>query len=707
VTVGRYVEGVLLFVVALGPLHTATYLWRSKLLPAWKGAQARLAEIIVDVTVVVCVCEVLGSVHLYRLAPVVIALALVGLGGIWGATQFRSGPPDHAEVAPRVQTTTSAPRIANAAALVAVSVVLAEWSTRTVAAYRHGMYSVDTLWYHMPLAARFAQDGSITALHYTDAQADTVFYPASSELLHSFGIVLMGNDVLSPLLNSLWLGLALLASWCIGKRFGVAPITLTGSAILFATPGLVATQPGGAYDDIVGVALLLSSVALLLNAQELSLRSTRVAWVLAAAAAGLAIGTKYTFIGPVVALTAGIGFLAPRGRRVPSVGLWLLVLLLVGGFWYGRNFVAVGNPIPTLHLKLGPISLPSTHLTTPTSTFAQFMFDSRWWHQYFIPGLRLSFGPAWWALLGLSLLGLVLAVITGERFQRILGAVGLVSGVIFLVTPQFLAILGVPVYFVDNVRYNDAAVVLGLVLLPINPMLSAWRRARWVLLAYGAILVATQFDASIWPTTFFSQKFFPPVRGSDSLLGLILGVALLAIGAAVGLSRSEPRRWRVSAPAWIVLSVVVVIVGFPLQQMYLRDRYVTKTASFVAPVYSWFQDVNNARVGVAGPLAYLQYPFYGRSLTNHVQYLGVRGSHGAWSELSSCQEWQTAIREGHYSYIIVTNWAQNTKQAPSAEMKWIEASGDAKLILQGTGYALYELGPHFSSESSKSCSTVA
>ena len=112
------------------------------------------------------------------------------------------------------------PSARNFAALAAVAVVVAEWSTKTVAAYHHGIGSTDSLWYHMPFAARFVQDGSITALHYVDSEPVTVFFPASSELLHSFGIMLMGNDVLSPILNTLWLGLAFLAAWCIGRPFG-------------------------------------------------------------------------------------------------------------------------------------------------------------------------------------------------------------------------------------------------------------------------------------------------------------------------------------------------------------------------------------------------------------------------------------------------------------------------------------------------------
>ena len=536
----RYLEGILLLAIALVPLHVGSSMWRARLVDEWRGARARLVEIVMDVTVLICVSELLGSFDLYRVAPVVIVLALVGFAAIWAARRTSWGRSEE-PVPPTSPEEPTERRAAIAVAIVVVSVVLAEWSTQTVSAYHHGMLSTDTLWYHMPVAARFVQNHSITGIHYVDSQAVTAFYPASSELIHSFGILAMGNDVLSPLINTLWLGVALLASWCIGRPFGVGAITLTGSAILFATPGLVATQPGGGYDDVVGLAMILSAVAFLINSQALSERSQWTVWVVAAAATGLALGTKWAFIGVVVALTVGVWFSVAREQRVRRFGVWLIVLLLTGGFWYGRNLIAVGNPLPPLHLKLGPLLLPSPRLTTPSSTVAHFILNATDWRKYFIPGLRLAFGPAWWALLALSIVGLVLAVVKGDRLQRILGYVGLASGIVFVFTPQYIVAFGVPALFVDQVRYADAAVILGLVMLPINPLLSAWRRARWVLGAYAAVLAATQFDSGIWPTQFFTQHFVGgPVRGTDSLVGLLIGVAVLVLGAVIFLSRD----WR-------------------------------------------------------------------------------------------------------------------------------------------------------------------
>ena len=191
------------------------------------------------------------------------------------------------------------------------------------------MGSIDTLWYHLPTAARFVQDGSITDLHYVDPGAIVVFYPATSPLLHGIGILFFGNDLLSPLINLGFLALALLAGWCFGRPFGVAPVTLTATAVLLATPGFVATQPGGAYNDVVGLALLLASLAVLVNSEHGRNRTGIAALGVAALAAGLALGTKFTFIVPVAALSVGVIAIARRGDRLRHGCVWLFVVRVV------------------------------------------------------------------------------------------------------------------------------------------------------------------------------------------------------------------------------------------------------------------------------------------------------------------------------------------------------------------------------------------
>ena len=129
-----------------------------------------------------------------------------------------------------------------------------------------GMYSQDTVWYHMSFAGRFAQDAQVGPVQITDPlKVVSWFYPQNSELIHGVGISSFGHDNLSPLLNLGWLALCLLAAWCIGRPYGLGPLTLVAAALVLDTPMMV-EQAGNAPSDTIALFFLLATVALLVNA---------------------------------------------------------------------------------------------------------------------------------------------------------------------------------------------------------------------------------------------------------------------------------------------------------------------------------------------------------------------------------------------------------------------------------------------------------
>ncbi len=112
-------------------------------------------------------------------------------------------------------------------ALGVASWTVAEWTFPAQLSLDHGMFGGDTTWYHMPFSGRIAQEGSTVPLHFTDPlRLAAWFYPGSSELVHAAGIVLFKSDWLSPLINLVWLSIALLAAWCVGRPYKVGPATL-------------------------------------------------------------------------------------------------------------------------------------------------------------------------------------------------------------------------------------------------------------------------------------------------------------------------------------------------------------------------------------------------------------------------------------------------------------------------------------------------
>ena len=146
-------------------------------------------------------------------------------------------------------------------ALAGVAFVAAHWATGLQDVWARGMLTFDTLWYHGPFAARIAETGSVWGLHFTDPLYLNWFYPQNSELLHGAGIALFDRDLFSPLVNFGWLGVALLAAWCIGRPYGVAPLSLLAVALILDTGPIVPREAGTPANDMAPVALLLAAAA--------------------------------------------------------------------------------------------------------------------------------------------------------------------------------------------------------------------------------------------------------------------------------------------------------------------------------------------------------------------------------------------------------------------------------------------------------------
>ena len=164
---------------------------------------------------------------------------------------------------PQVQT------VAFLLALGVASFTVAEWTFPSQLSLDYGMFGGDTTWYHMPFAARIAQEGSTVHLHYTDPlRLAAWFYPQSSELIHAAGIVLFKTDWLSPLINLIWLAIALLAAWCVGRPYKVGPATLVAAAIVLDSGVMIETQPGEGRNDIMGLAFLIAFAAFLINGHQ-------------------------------------------------------------------------------------------------------------------------------------------------------------------------------------------------------------------------------------------------------------------------------------------------------------------------------------------------------------------------------------------------------------------------------------------------------
>jgi hypothetical protein len=728
----RSLIGILALLVAFGPLITGTAALRRRLLPGWSGPPAWLAEFTTILTACLVTILALGVIGWYSIVFTTIMLAGIGVAMLWAANRL----PEQPRQVP-VRQPERLGRYAKVAAVVALACMAATWGARTYIALNHGMVSIDSLWYHLPQAARFADLHKITFI-YHDVENLSGFYPINSELIHSLGMVFLGNDFLSMILNVGWGVVGLLAAWCIGRPRGMGAVCVAGLAVLFCAPAFVGTQAGAAHDDLVGVSLFLVAAALLVSGNPNRVTGNPIVLALAAMPVGFALGTKWTLIPMAVAFSLGVILLIPRGTRVRLIAMWLAIVGVLGSFSYVRNLIQAGNPLPNIDVKFGPIGWTrKVPALDGTDKIASFLFDRTAWEKFFLPGFNQWFGYAWWAVMGLALLGMILAIARGPgSLTRMLGAIAVVAFIGFLYLPQALLLFNQPYFFAPNLRYGTAAIAFGLVLLPVTPLF-ARRRIGWILPgAYAAIVLVMQLDPTLWPTELRDLRWESPPHGADAVSGLVIGIIALGVGLVIVLSghrlrrrmpkprprvdavgtgdRDRGRRGAVlvgSAIALVALSFVVLGV----QQYYLDRRYdrPDSPTPFIPAhfeAWQWARDVHDERIGYQLPA--LAYPLDGNQLTNVVEPLPTATAVAKPGDPppdlhQECLTFVHTVNTQRYTALVLFGslapavWQANSEliQTPPPgtlekgrpELKWLEADPAASQVLRADTEAVFRI----------------
>ncbi|HVO54412.1 MAG TPA: hypothetical protein VMT37_08365 [Solirubrobacterales bacterium] len=586
-------------------------------------------------------------------------------------------------------------------ALVIAAVAVIHFAMGVKAKLSTGMTGFDSTWYHGPFGAGFFQSGNTIDLHFIAPQFLAWFYPANAELFGAAGMLAFSRDLLSPLLNLGWFLGCLLACWCIGRPYRVGPWSLALGAVALSVPALH-DQAGEARNDVVGIFFLLAAVAVAVNAWggwrrdgkeavrgEGAERARASAWgtgalLLVGLAAGLAAGTKLNFLLPAAVLVVGLAAVAPSGARGRALWVGALAALAGGGYWYLRNLVHSGNPLPWVH-HLGPITLPAPQQALggrEAHSVLSYLNDGSVWSDWFLPGLHHGLWILW-PVLGLAALaGLLLPLLpsrgsfvagdaakeprdsTGDergsfvapratkepREQKwdlvlaVAGLVGLASALAWLVAPTSASGPdGMPRGFESGLRYLAPALVLGLALFPAAPQL----RTRLARLADQLSFVAHR---------------------ATNVEGMV----------AKGARKARGWGWVVVGAA---IAVVVVAVGYPVQRHYLRERYADPTFSTpgLDATFKWARDVSGARIATTSTR---QYPLFGTDLSNHVQYVGVERDHGGFEAPTSCPQWRRLLDEGDYDYVVTSRDRIEPGKPPYPDTtNWTE-SPQAEIILR-------------------------
>jgi hypothetical protein len=672
-SLGSYIGGCLAVIGILSAVGLGGHWLRRWIAPEFSGALARLADATIGVALLVLSLELLGSLSILYVGWIVVVC--IGVGLLAALLGWRMAGGERREVAaPQVQT------IALLIALGVASFTVAEWTFPSQFNLDYGMFGGDTTWYHMPFAARFAQEHSIVHLHFTDPlRLAAWFYPQSSELIHGSAIVVFKTDWLSPLINLFWLAIALLAAWCVGRPYKVGPATLVAAAIVLDAGVMIETQPGEGRNDIMGLAFLIAFAAFLINGHQRRAPAAgavldaperdaplldRGPLVIAGVAAGLAASVKLTFLIPVVAIWLGVVVFSGRGRRLTTAWVLGLSAFAVGGYWYVRAAIKTGgNPIP--QIGFGPLRLPRPDQMPldprPRFAVSHYLADPTIYRRWFFPRLDDAFGPLWPLILIVAVAAAVfIAVRSRNRILQVVAAAALLTAVVYVFTPLTAAGQeGSPTGFFTNTRYLIPGLVLALTLLPIaRPLRAPDSRAWQTLLFLTAVYAITVLTTPRW---------YP---------GYIVGTVFLTLAlvwAPFGLGLGRSRRW-IGRGAAAAIAGAVLLLAVALgraQEVQYYDQHYTRTTPFLQEggprrAYAFARNQHGKRIGIAGSgeIFFGQYGFYGANLDNYVQYIGVPGPDGAYRLATSCRQFRRRIDAGHYDFLIVSQYTQDSELAP-------------------------------------------
>lgn len=624
--------------------------------PSWRGSAGLVVVLLTGTCWALALGQLLGAVGWLRVTPLLGAAVASASVAVLAARRLPAAEPSAPAPAEDLPPAPPQQVALLVATVLLVLLVAAIWTARTVIAVRRGIVDPDSLGYHVPFAATFAQTGFADQNRFVLPLLPIHFYPANDELLSALSLVLTKSMTFAVVKNLLFGGLVLVAAHAVGKAYDAGLLAVSGAAVVLGLPVIAFSQPGEAVNDAFVVFVLLGGVAVLSHA-----RDRPAPYVLALACAGAVCGTKLSAIAPGVALGAWALWLL-RARvpttRLRTAAVGMAAGVAVGASWYVRNAVRYGNPLPPAHIGIGPFQLRQIETDALTNSYsvAWYLVRGRALGQLW-EGLSEAMGPLFHPVLVAVVFGIVAGLRSGDRFRRGLAALAILTMIGYLTTPAgAYGPEGNPVGFVINVHYAAAALVVGMVGAGIA---LAGRRWALALPVVGLAVVGTGIPAG--------QRIPPwaPEIGGRAF-GLLLIVA--AAGGALAFLWTRPSLARL-VPAGVWASAGLTVVAAVL----IAGQYPRWTET--DPIQLWAIDERPTRIAGYVPEAAL---LYGPGVRNRVVAL-TQLVDGAPVPLDSCPAWMQALRDGRYPFTGVipkTKW-----------QRWLAADPAFELVAQREGHA--------------------
>ena len=312
---GRYLIGVAALLCVLASLGVGAAALRRYLLPNWGGAHARLAEIVTGCALLVGIMEVLGTVGLFRLVPIVLGSIAVGLALRLGLTSRSSAPvgPPPRRAARGYRRERPHPRFGGRCCRRAAPVDETEPPFVRARDHRRRFDRVPPAPRGVLCPDRSDPGDPLHRFRISDRAVPSHLRTVSRARHRADGQRrafarhqphLAGAHVVHGLVYRFGPGIRLHVDAGDGARHGDADDGRSNA--------------GTADNDLLGVFFVMAALALWMRTADMPTTDTRAyrgGSIIAAVAGGLALSVKLNLVGPVGALTLVAIALTPSGRR--------------------------------------------------------------------------------------------------------------------------------------------------------------------------------------------------------------------------------------------------------------------------------------------------------------------------------------------------------------------------------------------------------
>ena len=370
---------------------------------------------------------------------------------------------------------------------------------------------------------------------------------------------------------------------------------------------------------------------------------------------GVALGSKLTISGATAAMAIGVIFLVPPGVRRRAFGVFLAGVVATAGFWFLRNLIHAGNPLPwTRHI--GPIDLPGPNRGLEGRddyTVAHYILSdpsTSLWRAYFLNPIENLLGPLWFLILGGAAAWGGAGRLAPALARRAPGGSGDDRGRDRV--PVHPADRGgpggAPARLRDQPPLPDARPGA-------RPRAAAARAAARPRLACGCPCSPAALIA-LFLTSHYSDANVA-WKGAFASIPWAALMGILFVAVPIGLALLARRRAMFAALAGAVLAVAIAAVGWAKQDDYFAHRY-SRAEDFrfqLDDAVRWAKPTSDLRIAVAGTSgAYNQYGFYGDDVSNYVQYIGRHLPEADFRAIESCPAFRRAVNDGDYDYLVTT-----------------------------------------------------